>query len=99
MLMELFLKLVNTFPKPKTAKIIKHLLNQGARIEGDVSWQLDWCSRLIDWCKTENRVFLRQTIELRLINLYWQKVRKFFPQVSQFIRKCTLQLSKFSILY
>jgi len=74
--MELFLQLFNTFPKPKTAKIIKHLLNQGARIEGDVSWQVDWCARLIEWCKAENRVFLRQTIELRLINLYWQKVGK-----------------------
>lgn len=72
-LMELFLQLFNTFPKPKTAKIIKHLLNQGARIEGDVAWQIDWCNRLIEWCKSENRVFLRQTIELRLINLYWQK--------------------------
>jgi 26S proteasome regulatory subunit N6 len=72
-LMELFLQLFNTFPKPKTAKIIKHLLDQGSRIEGDVSWQVDWCQRLIDWCKEENRVFLRQRIELRLINLYWQQ--------------------------
>jgi len=72
-LMELFLQLFNTFPKPKTAKIIKHLLDQGSRIEGDVSWQVDWCQRLVDWCKEENRVFLRQRIELRLINLYWQQ--------------------------
>lgn len=72
-LMELFLQLFNTFPKPKTAKIIKHLLDQGSRIEGDVSWQVDWCQRLVEWCKEENRVFLRQRIELRLINLYWQQ--------------------------
>lgn len=72
-LMELFLQLFNTFPKPKTAKIIKHLLDQGSRIEGDVSWQVDWCVRLVEWCKEENRVFLRQRIELRLINLYWQQ--------------------------
>jgi len=53
-LMELFLQLFNTFPKPKTAKIIKHLLDQGSRIEGDVSWQVDWCVRLVEWCKEEN---------------------------------------------
>lgn len=79
-LMELFLQLFNTFPKPKTAKIIKHLLDQGSRIEGDVSWQVDWCERLIKWCKDENRTFLRQRVELRLINLLWQLVKYLYFQ-------------------
>jgi 26S proteasome regulatory subunit N6 len=71
-LMELFLKIFTQFPKPKTAKIIKFLLDQGSRIQGKVDWQVDWCLRLIAWCKEEKRTFLRQRIELRLINLYWQ---------------------------
>jgi len=91
-LMELFLQLFNTFPKPKTAKIIKHLLNQGARIEGDVSWQVDWCARLIEWCKAENRVFLRQTIELRLINLYWQK--EMYPQAIEILDPLLKEIRK-----
>jgi len=70
-LMELFLKIFTNFPKPKTAKIIRELLDQGGRIAGKVDWQVGWCQRLIQWCKEENRTFLRQKIELRLINLYW----------------------------
>jgi len=71
-LMETFLKIFQTFPKPKTAKIIKFLLEQGSKIQGKVDWQITWCIRLIQWCKEEKRTFLRQRIELRLINLYWQ---------------------------
>lgn len=71
-LMELFLKTFHEFPKPKTAKIIKLLLDQGSKIQGKVDWQVAWCVRLIKWCKEENRTFLRQRIELRLINLHWQ---------------------------
>lgn len=71
-LMELFLKTFDQLPKPKTAKIIKLLLDQGSKIQGRVDWQVAWCERLIKWCKEENRTILRQRIELRLINLHWQ---------------------------
>ena len=83
--METFLKIFQTFPKPKTAKIIKFLLEQGSKIQGKVDWQITWCIRLIQWCKEEKRTFLRQRIELRLINLYWQVVRLILVEMLYFI--------------
>ena len=33
-------------------------------------FQVDLCCQCIDWAKSENRVFLRQALEARLVSLY-----------------------------
>jgi len=36
--MEAFLKIINDFPKPKAAKIVKIMMDHGAKIAGNVAW-------------------------------------------------------------
>ena len=72
--METFLQMIKIFPKAKAAKIVKIMMDQGAKIEGNVEWQVIWCQKLIDWCKAEKRTFLRHRVEIRLSIVYWQLV-------------------------
>jgi 26S proteasome regulatory subunit N6 len=70
-LMEVFLGLINQFPNAKAGKIIRIMMDQGAKIEGNVEWQVDWCKKLIKWCQEEKRTFLRQRVEIRLATVLW----------------------------
>lgn len=56
-------------PKAKTAKIVRGLIDQLARIEGTLAMQIEMCEGFITWCKEDKRNFLRQRIETRLASL------------------------------
>jgi len=57
------------FPKAKTAKIVRSLIDLLARIDGTRAQQIEMCTSFIDWCKEGKRNFLRQRIETRLAAL------------------------------
>ena len=57
------------FPKAKTAKIVKTILELFEDIPNTIQQQIEICKESIEWSKQEKRTFLRQRIETRLANL------------------------------
>lgn len=61
------------FAKSKTAKIIRNLIDLIAQIPDTLDIQIATTKDSIEWAVSENRNFLRQSLETRLIGLYLQK--------------------------
>ncbi|KAI8468254.1 MAG: 26S proteasome regulatory complex [Monoraphidium minutum] len=59
-------------PKAKTAKIVRGIIDQIAKIPDSTQLQVAVCKEQAEWARTEKRTFLRQRIELRLAALYLQ---------------------------
>eukprot|EP00877_Chromochloris_zofingiensis_P013500 jgi/Chrzof1/8403/Cz03g09110.t1 len=57
-------------PKAKTAKIVRNIIDQIAKIPNSTQLQVDVCKEQVEWARSEKRTFLRQRIELRLASLY-----------------------------
>eukprot|EP01102_Stenamoeba_stenopodia_P015103 TRINITY_DN5113_c0_g1_i1.p1 TRINITY_DN5113_c0_g1~~TRINITY_DN5113_c0_g1_i1.p1 ORF type:complete len:420 (-),score=127.50 TRINITY_DN5113_c0_g1_i1:167-1426(-) len=70
-----------SIPKAKTAKIVRTLIDQVARLPDTTSLQIELCKESIAWTKEEKRTFLRQRIETRLAALYLQ-TREFSSALS-----------------
>lgn len=58
------------FPRAKTAKIIKDILTVFDKMEDPSEVQNQLLKELIDWASRDNRVFLKQSLELKLAELY-----------------------------
>jgi 26S proteasome regulatory subunit N6 len=56
--------------KAKTAKLVRALLDLSSLIPDSLSLQMKLCEDSIEWCKEENRTFLRQKLELKVAQLY-----------------------------
>lgn len=61
------------FAKSKTAKIIRTLIDLFNGIPNTIDIQISTTEECIEWAKTENRNFLRQSLQSRLISLYFDK--------------------------
>lgn len=58
--------------KAKTAKLIRTLIDFFDQIENSRQAQLNCLVDNITWAKSEKRVFLRQSLEIRLAGLYYE---------------------------
>jgi 26S proteasome regulatory subunit N6 len=56
-------------PKAKTAKLVRHIIEQLAKIPNSTALQTKVVTDSIEWCKAEKRSFLRMRLELRLASL------------------------------
>lgn len=56
--------------KAKSSKIIRTLVDRFSGIEGGLQPQVATCQGMVKWAKNENREYLRQALETRLVSLY-----------------------------
>ncbi|CAG8466071.1 3652_t:CDS:10 [Dentiscutata erythropus] len=56
--------------RAKTAKIVKTLIDLFAEIPETLPLQIEICKETIDWSVQEKRIFLKQSLETRLVALY-----------------------------
>ena len=58
--------------KAKTAKLIRTLIDYFDKIDNSKQFQIDCLIDNINWAKSEKRVFLRQSLEIRLSSIYYE---------------------------
>ncbi|KAJ3041406.1 26S proteasome regulatory subunit rpn6 [Rhizophlyctis rosea] len=61
---------LSSISKAKTAKVVRTLLDQFVDIPNSLPLQVEVCKESIEWAVAEKRVFLRQSLETRLVALY-----------------------------
>lgn len=61
------------FPKAKTAKIVRTMIDFLCKIEGNGQKQIDMCTECITWCTAEKRTFLRHRVQTKLAALCLQE--------------------------
>jgi 26S proteasome regulatory subunit N6 len=59
-----------TFPKAKTAKLVRGLLDGMSKIPDSLELQIELCKESVEWTITEKRTFLRQRLQTKLCELY-----------------------------
>jgi 26S proteasome regulatory subunit N6 len=57
--------------KAKAAKLVRGLVDMFLDMEACTGYEVDLCKECIEWAKMEKRTFLRQSLEARLIALYY----------------------------
>ncbi|KAJ3293555.1 26S proteasome regulatory subunit rpn6 [Borealophlyctis nickersoniae] len=61
--------------KAKAAKIVRALIDYFSDIPNSIPLQVEVCKESIEWAVAEKRVFLRQSLETRLVALYLDNKR------------------------
>ncbi|KAK8317137.1 hypothetical protein V6Z11_A13G087600 [Gossypium hirsutum] len=56
-------------PKAKTAKIVRGIIDDVAKIPGTSDLQISLCKEVVQWTRAEKRTFLRQRVEAKLAGL------------------------------
>ncbi|KXT02378.1 hypothetical protein AC578_213 [Pseudocercospora eumusae] len=63
---------LTSFARAKTAKLVRQLLDLFAPIPNTTDTQISVTKSCIDWAVSQRQGFLRQSLEVRLVNLYMQ---------------------------
>lgn len=66
-------KVVSSFAKAKTQKLVRQLLDLFQDIPNSLETQISVTKSCIEWANSQKRGFLRQNLETRLVTLYMQK--------------------------
>lgn len=80
------------YAKSKTAKIIRTLIDEMAQIPNSSVIQIEAIKECIDWTVTENRSFLRQNLQVRLIALFYSQ--KAYAEAVQLIGTLLSELKR-----
>ncbi|UYV60487.1 PSMD11 [Cordylochernes scorpioides] len=57
--------------KAKAAKLVRALVDMFLDMEASTGLEAELCTECIEWAKMEKRTFLRQSLEARLVGLYY----------------------------
>jgi 26S proteasome regulatory subunit N6 len=63
---------LNIISKAKAAKLVRQLVDLLLDMELGTVLEVDLCKECIEWAKQEKRTFLRQSLESRLVALYYE---------------------------
>ncbi|KAF2173853.1 hypothetical protein M409DRAFT_35341 [Zasmidium cellare ATCC 36951] len=63
---------LSSFARAKTAKLVRQLLDLLAAIPNTIDTQISVTKSCIDWAVQQRQGFLRQSLEVRLVNLHMQ---------------------------
>ncbi|KAF8793771.1 26S proteasome non-ATPase regulatory subunit like protein [Argiope bruennichi] len=66
---------LNKISKAKASKLVRALVDLFLDMEAETGMEVDLCVECIEWAKQEKRTFLRQSLEARLIALYYDTHR------------------------
>lgn len=66
---------LNHISKAKAAKLVRALVDMFLDMESSTGVEVELCKECIEWAKLEKRTFLRQSLEARLIALYYDTAR------------------------
>ncbi|XP_015786119.1 26S proteasome non-ATPase regulatory subunit 11 [Tetranychus urticae] len=66
---------LNCISKAKAAKLVRQLVDLFLDMEAGTGLEVDLCKEVITWAKEDKRTFLRQSLEGRLIALYYENKR------------------------
>lgn len=62
---------LNLISKAKAAKLVRSLVDFFLDLEAGIGIEVQLCKECIEWAKEERRTFLRQSLEARLVALYF----------------------------
>lgn len=62
---------LNEVSKAKAAKVVRQLVDMFLDMDAKTGQEVDLCINCIDWAKEEKRTFLRHSLEIRLVALYY----------------------------
>lgn len=66
---------LNDVSKAKAAKLVRQLVDMFLDLDAKTGQEVQLCIDCIDWAKEEKRTFLRHSLEIRLIALYYETKR------------------------
>ena len=66
---------LNLISKAKAAKLVRKLVDLFLDMEAETGLEIDLCKEVIEWSKEEKRTFLRQSLEAKLIALFYENKR------------------------
>ena len=72
---------LNQISKAKAAKLVRQLVDYLLDMEQGTQLEVDLCIEIINWAKEEKRTYLRQSLEGRLVALYYE-TRKYQEALS-----------------
>lgn len=78
--------------KAKAAKLVRSLVDYFLDLEAGIGIEVQLCKECIEWAKEERRTFLRQSLESRLIALYFDT--GMFPEALQLESTLLKELKK-----
>lgn len=84
--------LFNEFPKAKTAKIVRSIIEKLELIPNTEDIQIQLCHESIQWANEEKRTFLRQRVQLKLSSLYYKK--RLYQDALDLINKLSFEVRK-----
>lgn len=75
--------------KAKAAKLVRQLVDMFLDLDAKTGQEVDLCRNCIDWAKEEKRTFLRHSLEIRLIALYYdtQKYSEALKLIAELLKE------------
>ncbi|KAJ2595995.1 26S proteasome regulatory subunit rpn6 [Coemansia sp. RSA 1721] len=81
-----------TVSKAKSSKLIRTLVDRFDGIQGGLQPQIATCQGMVEWAKSENREYLRQALETRLVSLYLES--RMYTEALELISRLLSELKR-----
>ncbi|KAJ2591984.1 26S proteasome regulatory subunit rpn6 [Coemansia sp. RSA 1722] len=85
-------KYLVTVSKAKSSKLIRTLVDRFDGIQGGLQPQIATCQGMVEWAKSENREYLRQALETRLVSLYLES--RMYTEALELISRLLSELKR-----